>query len=37
MRWSIENARLDWIVAPTFDSSANEVAVDELALRHEGR
>jgi len=36
MRWSIENAWVKKIDAPTFNATANEVAVESVELVHEG-
>lgn len=36
MRWSIENAWVKKIEAPTFNATANEVAVESVELVHEG-
>jgi len=36
MRWSIENMWIKKIEAPTFNATANEVAVEAVELVHEG-
>jgi phage tail-like protein len=36
MRWSIENMWIKKIEAPTFNATANEVAVESVELVHEG-
>lgn len=36
MRWSIENAWINKIEAPTFNATANEVAIESCELVHEG-
>jgi phage tail-like protein len=36
MRWNIENAWINKIEAPTFNSTANEVAIESCELVHEG-
>ncbi len=36
MRWSIENAWINKIEGPTFNATANEVAIESIELVHEG-
>ena len=36
MRWSVENMWIKKIEAPTFNATANEVAVESVELVHEG-
>jgi phage tail-like protein len=36
MRWSVENAWIKKIEAPSFNATANEVAVESVELVHEG-
>ena len=36
MRWSLENMWIKKIEAPTFNATANEVAVESVELVHEG-
>lgn len=36
MRWSFENAWINKIEAPTFNATANEVAIESVELVHEG-
>jgi phage tail-like protein len=36
MRWSIENAWINKIEAPTFNASGNEVAMESVEIVHEG-
>jgi phage tail-like protein len=36
MRWSVENAWINKIEAPTFNATANEVAIESCELIHEG-
>jgi phage tail-like protein len=36
MRWSIENMLIKKIEAPSFNATANEVAVESVELVHEG-
>jgi phage tail-like protein len=36
MRWSIENAWIKKIEAPSFNATANEIAVESIELVHEG-
>jgi len=36
MRWTIENAWIKKIEAPSFNATANEVAVESVELVHEG-
>ena len=36
MRWSVENAWVNKIEAPTFNATANEVAIESCELIHEG-
>jgi len=36
MRWSIENAQIKKIEAPSFNATANEIAVEAVELVHEG-
>ena len=36
LRWSIENAWIKKIEAPSFNATANEVAVESIELVHEG-
>jgi phage tail-like protein len=36
MRWGFENAWIKKIEAPTFNATANEVAVESVELVHEG-
>jgi phage tail-like protein len=36
MRWNVENAWINKIEAPTFNATANEVAIESCELVHEG-
>lgn len=36
LRWSIENAWINKIEAPTFNATANEVALESVEIAHEG-
>lgn len=36
LRWSFENAWINKIEAPTFNATANEVAIESVELVHEG-
>lgn len=36
MRWQVENAWINKIEAPTFNATANEVAIESCELVHEG-
>jgi phage tail-like protein len=36
MRWNIENAWINKIEGPTFNATANEVAIESVELVHEG-
>jgi phage tail-like protein len=36
MRWSIENMWIKKIEAPSFNATANEVAVESVEIVHEG-
>ena len=36
MRWHAENAWINKIEAPTFNATANEVAIQSIELVHEG-
>lgn len=36
MRWQVENAWINKIEAPTFNATANEVAIESCELIHEG-
>lgn len=36
MRWQVENAWINKIEAPTFNATANEVAIETCELVHEG-
>jgi|SRR5580658_10024150 phage tail-like protein len=36
MRWSVENAWIKKIEAPSFNATANDVAVESVELVHEG-
>jgi phage tail-like protein len=36
MRWNVENAWINKIEAPTFNATANEVAIQSCELVHEG-
>lgn len=36
MRWSVENAWINKIEGPTFNATANEVAIESIELVHEG-